>query len=228
VISLILPYYNRQQATDKALQVLAAYYKEADLEVIVVDDGDPVPFKVKLTPWDTPVLPLNIKVIRLPVHDYPRSPLAAWNAGVEAASGEMIALSQPEVLHPGPVLVEMAAELERLGPDGYVLAAAWCPEQNRWHTHSTLPVPDCPPGTGLGFLSLLYRELYERVGGFDEAYLGGAGYEDRDFIWRLWRAGAQFRIRDDLVVVHPKTGAKTYWKPEGFVINEAIFRKKWC
>ena len=220
MISLILPYWKRQEAANKALSLIASIYADTGLEVIVVDDGDPDPFV-------EPHLPIDLKVVRLPCKSVPKSPVTCWNEGVKAASGDVIALSCIEVLHRGLVLTAMEDALEEIGENGYILAAAWCPEQHAWHTHSSVLVPQCPPGTGLAFLGVMYRELYDRAGGFDEAYREGAGYEDRDFIHRMHRAGAQFVIRDDLVVTHPKTGATIKWPPEAFSRNKLIFEETW-
>lgn len=219
-ISLILPYWKRQAAADKALAMLAEQYQNLDLEVIVVDDGDPEPFRV-------PLLDMSLVCMRLPKKLAPKSPVTAWNRGVEIATGDLIALSCIEVLHQKPVLAEMAEELFERGPKAYVLAAAWCPEQQAWHCHSTVHFPDCPAGTGTTFCALMRRELYQEVGGFDEVYRDGAGWEDRDFIHRLVRAGAEFVIRDDLVVTHPKSGAQIRWGAEQFARNEAIYRERW-
>ena len=219
MISLILPYWLRQEAADMALALLDQHYAGMDLEVVIVDDGSPEPFR-------TPQTRLNIKVVRLPTKKWPKSPCLCWNEGVKAASGEVIALSCIEVLHEQPVLAEMLAELERT-PNGYILAAAWCPEQQAWHTHSTVEVPECPKGTGLAFLGLMKRELYERAGGWDEEYRDGAGYEDRDFIHHMTQAGAVFVKRDDLVVTHPKTGASIAWGEAKFARNKALFERKW-
>ncbi len=221
MISLILPYWNRQEAADRALELIAQHYAHMlDLEVIIVDDGSPVPFRM-------PDLAVRARVVRLPLKDEPKSPATCWNEGVKAAKGDIIALSCIEVLHTKPVLDQMRSELLNAGRDGYVLAAAWCPEQQAWHTHSSVEVPECPKGAGLAFLGMMHRELYERVGGFDEAFRDGAGYEDRDFIWRLSNAGAQFIKRDDLVVTHPKAGASIAWGEAKFTRNRKLFEKKW-
>ena len=219
-ISLILPYWKRQAAAVAALVRLADLYPHLDLEVIVVDDGDPEPFRV-------PLLPLNLVCLRLPQKDRPMSPVTAWNRGAEIATGEAIAISCVEVLHEQPVLAGMLEELELRGPMAYVMAAAWCPESRAWHCHSTVHFPECPPGTGAPFCALLHKSLYRLVGGFDEIYRDGVGYEDRDFIHRLNRAGAEFVVRDDLVVQHPKTGATIKWGAEAFARNEAIYRQRW-
>ncbi len=219
MISLILPYWNRKEAADRAFRTLEQY-QGTDLEIVLVDDGSE-------EPYIAPPSGLNIQYVRLPYHQQPRSPLAAWNAGVAASTGEFVCLSCVEIMHPEPVLAEMALEVERLGPKGYVLAAAWCPEMDEWHCHTSRPVPTCPKGTGISFCGMMHRELFDSAGGFDPEYIVGAGFEDRDFIQRMHNAGALFLIRDDLKVVHPKDGAHIDWGADRFAINEALYFKKW-
>lgn len=221
MISLILPYWNRQAAADEAMELLYKNYWDTDLEIVVVDDGSETPFKA-------PDSGLNIKVVRLPTKVGPKCPATVWNAGVDASSGDLVALSCIEILHVLPVLERMAERVTQAGPDGYVLASAWCPEQRKWHCHSSVAVPDCPPGTGIAFLGMMHRELWDRAGGFGEEYRDGAGYEDRDFIHRMVNAGARFIIADDLMVIHPKRDATIRWEQSGFARNEAIFRKRWA
>lgn len=220
MISLILPYYSRPEAADKALRLLADTYRGVDMEVVVVDDGSPVPFLA-------PAVDLNIKVLTLPKKPGPMCPATVWNAGVEAASGDIVVLSCVEVLHEKPVLEQMADEVSKRGSMGYVLAAAWCPEEAKWHCHSTVHVPDCPIGTGIAFCGAMHKTLFKLVGGFEPAYRDGAGYEDRDFIRKLLRAGARFVIRDDLVVTHPKSGATTDWPDGGFDRNAKLYEERW-
>jgi hypothetical protein len=223
MISLILPYWNRQAAADRALALLAQTYAGAGIEVVVVDDGSPMPFAC-------PDVDLNVRVIRMPQKCWPLSPVTPWNVGVREAAGDVIALSCIEVLHEEPVLEQLAQELEQQGPLGYVLAAAWCPELAEWHCHSqhrSAGAPALPEGCGRSFCAVLNRSLYEAVGGFDEAYRTGAGYEDMDFVHRLRAARAKFVIRDDLVVVHPKSGATTKWGAGMFERNERLYRAKW-
>lgn len=224
MISLILPYWNRQGAADRALELIGRQYAHLDLEVIVVDDGNPVPFSA-------PRFPLDLRVVTMAQKYEAKSPVTCWNVGVKLARGDLIALSCIEVLHREPVLAEMAHELAGLGPKGYVLAAAWCPELDEWHCHSrfrSAGAPELPAGCGRAFLGLMHRDLYQAAGGFDEEYREGAGYEDIDFVYRLQRAGAEFRIRDDLVVAHPKAGASIAWGSEKFARNAALLQRKWA
>lgn len=217
MISLILPYWDRQEAANKALELIAKHYRTTNLEVIVVDDGNKVPF-VK------PKLPIDIQVVRRPEKPLPTPQSKAWNAGVKAAHGDIIALSCIEVLHEAPILAGLAKHLEAFD---YVLAATYCPEFNEWQCKSDKQWVDLPMGIGPGFLGLMRRETFEKIGGFDESYHEGAGYEDRDFARRVLKSGAKVKICDDLVVIHPKTGATIHWPQEGFIRNEQLYRSKW-
>lgn len=219
MISLILPYWNRQEAADKALRLLESTYAGLDMEVVIVNDGD--------INFHLPETSLKTLVVDLPQKSGPMCPATAWNAGVEAASGSYVALSCIEILHEQPVLQGMADELDRLGSLGYVLASAWCPEAGEWHCHSSVSVPTCPKGTGIAFLGMMRKTLFQAVGGFDREYRDGAGYEDRDLIQRLSAFGAKFMICDDLKVIHPKTGATTAWPAGGFERNESLYFSKW-
>ena len=77
ILSIIIPYYNTQKYTDELLSVLNAQMSE-DIEVILVDDGSPEPFKTDY-PW--------LKIIR---QDHAGSSTAR-NAGLDTAAGDYIA-----------------------------------------------------------------------------------------------------------------------------------------
>lgn len=226
-ISLILPYWDRPAAAARGLASVARCYGDLDLEVVVVDDGTPAPFA---PPNDLPGMTPRMTVVRLPTKTGPLSPVTPWNIGAAAATGDWLALSCIEVIHETPVLDALAQAAGALGPKGIALAAAWCPEMAEWHCHSThrsAGAPALPEGTGRPFCAVLHRSLYEAVGGFDEAFRAGAGYEDMDFINRLLAAGARFQIRDDLVVTHPKTDARIHWPPAMFARNRALYEARW-
>jgi hypothetical protein len=226
MISLVLTYWNRQRAADDALEMLAACYPSLDMEVVIVDDGSPVPFV------NRPGMPWPVRVVRLPEKAGPLNPCIPINTGVLAAQGDIIAISGIEMLHTSPVLGAMRDELGTLGRQGYVLAACLEPKKPRWHAHSSLAgrsvhgIP-MPAWSNYHFLAMLNRCLWERAGGMDEDYRAGAGYDDADLVMRLARAGARVRMRDDLVVNHPRAGARSGWPDEMFRINKKLFVSKW-
>lgn len=221
MISVVMPYWERSFALAGALALFALHYAEAKIEVVVVDDGSE----------DKPVLdtyPFPVRVLTLPRKPAPMNPCVPINRGVEAARGDVIVITNPEILHKEPALPRMLDELEALGANGYVLAAAWCPEQGQWHCHSSRKHAEkVPQGAGYHFCAMLNRSLWDAAGGFDEGYRQGAGYDDPDWTWRLHRAGAKFKICDDIVVIHPKSGARTEWPMGGFERNRLLFESKW-
>ena len=228
MISLILPTFNRHHATDRALILMAEQYPDLDLEVVIVDDGSETPY---LAPYE---MPWPVRVDYLRPKSYPLNPCVPINWGVLESRGEFIALSSPEILHVNPVLEQMRDAIIGTGPSTYVTAAVWCPEQKRWHAHSTRrPLcPDrttfvLPEGSQYHFLSMMTRTLWDQTGGFDLDYRDGAGYDDDDFVMRLARAGARFVMRDDLIVEHPKEGARSAWTTAQFHRNRGLFLSKW-
>ena len=220
MISLILPYWDRQQVTDKAMTLLWTHYHDLDLEIIVVDDGNKEPYRK--TQW-----PLCVKIVRLPEKSNPMDSCLCYNKGFEVATGDYIALSNPETFHVKPVLEQMRDSIQN--DNDYVMAAAWCPEHKRWHCHSSMKRSDSndvgsflPKGANYHFMSMMKRSLWP---GFDEDYRMGAGYSDADFVMRI--KDANFIMRDDLVVEHVRTGARAQWTAPMFARNRDIFMRKW-
>jgi GT2 family glycosyltransferase len=227
MISLVLPYYDRQEATDDAMKFMATHYADIALEVILVDDGSPEPYV-------PPVMPFPLVIVRLQKKYVPLNPCTPINEGAKYARGEYIAISNPEILHLDPVLEQMRNQIAADGPKTYVLAACWCPEQRRWHCHTSQQRRNdsdvgayLPTGANYHFMAMMHRSLWEETGGFDEDYRDGAGYDDPDFVRRLHKAGANFVIRDDLVVLHPRKGARADWTAEMNQRNRQVFLSKW-
>jgi|GEM_PF-2699338 len=225
-LSLIWPYWQREAVTDKACHLLAQHYADLDMELIIVDDGNALPYQ-------PPAMPFRVQVVRLPQKSGPLNPCVPLNRGVAAAHGDIIGLSCPDHLHTTPILRQMIAELGD-DPKKYVLAAAWHAEKQVWHCHSTRNRPNdgdvgsmLPKGADYHFMAIMHRSLWDDTGGFDEDYRDGAGYDDPDFVMRLQHAGAKFCMRDDLVVEHVRIGAQSGWTPEMFRRNRQIFLNKW-
>lgn len=218
-ISLVLPYWNRQAAADAALELIAEQYAALpDLEVVVVDDGSTPPFEYGgFNPDIGPVL----RVVRLPDKPNAMATCVPYNKGVAAASNDIIALSSVEMLHKMPVLVAMRDELLRGDENTYVSASVWCADSRAWHAHSSLKRPP------LNFMTMLRRSLWERAGGMDEEYREGICFDDDDFLKRLQSVGMHYVMRDDLVVEHPRKGAKAPYSTAQHDRNRALFARKW-
>lgn len=193
------------------------------MEIVIVDDGSPEPPRLGEYPW-------SVRVVTLPQKKEPMCPCVPCNIGVSLARGDAVLLTGPEIIHRTPILQGMRAKLGELGPKGYVSAAVW---GGWWYCHSRLMPPDkavgrapSPKGAALHFCAMLHKDFFNEVGGFDEQYRNGAGFDDNDFLWSLDRAGAKFAICDDLIADHIPC-PRCEWPEGGFGRNQAIFKAKW-
>lgn len=223
--SMIFPYWQRQKVTNESIKRLNQLYTDLPLEIIVVDDGSPEPFV-------SPESEIPIKVIRLPDKQGPKDPCVPMNRGVSASSGEIVCLSNPELMHNGPVLIEMIRQLTELGEKGLVMASVWCPEDKRWHVHPsiggrTIHGIKMPKWENSTFLAVMYRKFWDLFGGFDEEYRDGWGYGDHDLVLRIDKHGPGVVVRPDLVVTHSRSGAKSAWTQDMLARNRQLFIKKW-
>lgn len=184
MISICMPYWQRQRELDRSLAAYRRVYQHLALEISIADDGSP-----------EPVAAPECVVTRLPAKTVGLNPCVPLNAAVRASTADVIVLTNPEIEHREDVLSGMRALLE--GPLDYVTVACrdvsgmWLagPEVD-YTKNGRLPVP---AGGHFHFCAMLRRELFERVGGFDEGYRHGRSCEDNDWLWALHAVGARFR-----------------------------------
>jgi hypothetical protein len=207
-----MPYWNRQAALDRAIAAYSGLYGHLDLEIVVCDDGSPEPVSAP-----------GCVVVSLPRKGGPLNPCVPINWAVATASGDVIVLTNPEIVHTERTLDHMLVLLE--DEMDYVVASCrdadgqWLAgDRVRYDRDGRLPVP---PGAHFHFCAMLRRSLWDLVGGFDEDYRYGQGCDDNDWLWRLHRAGARFRLCES-TVTHYRSGLR--W---GIKMNHEIFREKW-
>lgn len=221
MLSVVMPYWNRANLLRETLDSFEIY-GDLEFEVVIVDDGSPEPPEIASHSFP-------VKLVSLPQKTDLKNPCLPWNLGVEKAKYDIIVLTHAEIRHEKPVFPFMMEELGNLGPKGYVLASCWGVDQSRWYCYPGYKGPKAdmiPDGAGLNFCAMLNRGFFEEIGGFDEIYRDGAGYEDNDFIWSVHKNGGNIVIRPDLVVSHYRTNVN--WGKEGFAKNKRLFHDKWA
>lgn len=212
MVSTCAPFWNRQPALDEMVATYRSLYPGVELSIC--DDGSIPPAKA----------PEGVILTRLAEKSRSLNPCVPINRAVAASSGDVIVLTNPEVVHRESVLGTMFEALET--PWDYVTARCYDVVSRLWlagpevdySTGGRLPVP---PGAHFHFLAMLHRSLWDRAGGFDEDYREVQGCDDNDWLWRLSRVGARFRTAP-VTVYHERS--TTRWDlPHG----REMFRRKW-
>lgn len=189
-ISVVMPLYNGLAYVEEALRSVMDQTLLPG-EVIVVDDGSSDGSDEFVECLDSPV---PIKV----VHQPNRGQSAARNAGVELASGELIAfLDQDDAWRPEHLEVLRRAILKKPGigwayhdfdemdSAGGTITRSFIHEHRLVHPKTSLAT--CLSGDlmVLPSASMLRKGAFVEAGGFDERL---AGYEDDDLFVRMFRA----------------------------------------
>ncbi len=189
LVSVVIPAYNAERYLGEAIEsVLAQTY--APLETIVVDDG---------SSDGTAAVAGSYPEVLLITQDN-AGPAAARNRGFAASEGELVAFHDADdLMTPDKLAVQVAAISDPA--IGCVLAEQELlieedAELPFWVAGSKVPTvmpakpdeladePDVHPMT-----MLVRREVFERVGGFDEEMRAA---EDFDWMLRAAEAGVEF------------------------------------
>ena len=204
-VSVVIPYYNREGTILRCVES-ALRQTHRDLEVIVVDDGS----RSRQALYEA-LEPLEDGRLSIVHHLRNLNGSAARNTGVQASKGEWVAFldSDDEWLED-----KLEKQLALVGRVGEAVCYCRCRVETRPRDEALLrgiPKRGIRPGESVGdylFLAngfmatagiLLRRELALRTP-FNESL---ARHQDYDFVMALERAGAEFVMCDEpLVVVH--------------------------
>lgn len=237
--SVCMPYYERKELLRFCYLRLAHLYFQCPQElyrVFICDDGSPA--RLERFPDSTS---------RLPAHTGMRNPAAAINTVIAAANTDWIVLTNPEIFHVDPILLEAKEFFEKpqnkdtlfcgrvihLGEkwtnqlkedptmNPATLEDRGSPSWGRWWTSH----PDFAPKPYHN-LFVFHRSLWERIGGIPYEYMAGLGWEDEDLRESFLQIAPAYWSQS--TVAHLYHG-EHYLGPEAqklSQINEAFFRKR--
>jgi glycosyltransferase involved in cell wall biosynthesis len=187
-ISVIVPTHNRRALLERKLRALER--ELGDFEIIVVADGCADGTVDFLRNFGTK---LDVQVLELPG----LGAAAARNAGVRASSGRVLLFSDDDVIpRSGWVLAHANAHSQK---NVVAVGRLELPTQLRDGTNFLGPKALWWNATGAN--SSMSRDLFDRAGGYDEAFREYGG-EDPDLGFRLLKSGANFVFLDRAVAEH--------------------------
>jgi hypothetical protein len=224
--SIILPYYRRPELKDTLQSFDYKYTGREDFEVIIIEDSKNASDDQQHT---TLMNIINEFKERLTVRHYiddfvSFNPAHKYNLGFTKSSGQYIVLSSPEVIHESDIL------------DGF--DTAFCKDNKSYIVCSCKAVEDgkflmwyqnsIHRNVLFHFCSAMSRENFIKIGGFDESYCKGIGFEDEDLVARIIGNGIKIIPRDDLITIHVEHSREYIDKHRELVeVNRSLYLSRY-
>lgn len=206
--SFIMPYYKRPELYITLSSYLYHYKDRGDIEIITVEDS-----KNRESQEDHNILEdivkkykdiFPIRIVSDPVESY--NPATKYNTGSTYAKGNILILTSPEVVHCSNILAEIDKEnLSYIYIVCACLAVKLFKKGNTfndctftsvmWYQHSSYR------NVKYHFCTAISKDNFTKVGGFNEVFSKGIGYEDDNFVKRVENY-LTIIPRDDLLTYH--------------------------
>lgn len=231
--SIIVPVFNHSELTRRCLETLLEQRSSLDPELIVVDDASE-----DSTPDMLADLAGEIVVVQRRENG---GFAAACNEGVAATSAPFLVFLNNDTEPGGDWLAALVAYAERipaaavvgsklLYPNGTVQHAGVVITRERQPRHIYGGFPADHPAVArsrrfqcvTGAATLVRREAFEQVGGFDTVYRNA--YEDIDLCLRLGRLGYEIHYCAESVLTHLETMTRDF---RDYDRNGALFLERW-
>lgn len=220
MISVVTAYYNRKKLFVRTLESMKLQYGIIKFEVIAVDDGSDEFERIEDLQYIYPFL----RVIRLEKENkWYLNSCIPFNIGFSEVKGDKIIIQNPECFHLSPILEYVE---KNLADNHYLSFACYSLDKKNTDEEHVFFNQDylknlisknnrtCTYDGDLGWYNhsihrpkayhfcaaLTTNDLFD-LGGFDERYAKGIGYDDDEFIWRVKRK-LKINFIDDLIVLH--------------------------
>lgn len=236
-ITIVITYINRKYQLHNTLQSIKQYGH--NVEIIIVDDGSTDGEDIHCFENDyTKIITMKNKTWI--------NPCISFNTGFKAARGDIIIFQCAECIHIGNIIGNVLSNItentymnysalsidsvltQRIfnGEDVYTVVTPHLNDYinanggTGWYNH-----PKYRPEM-LHFCSaIMKKDLYE-LGGFDERYANGLGYDDYDLIHRIKEKHMNIKIIENLFVVHQYHNPfRPGDVPTLMAINEPIYKQ---
>lgn len=237
-----MAYHDRHTLLKKTLDSYKLFYSDVldDIEIVLINDtpslpnGDPA-----IGILETSGIPYQYHVYNRSIDKW-RNPGPVYNRAAEKAKYDFFHLTNPENLHLGPVLKHCQ---DYMTEDNYIVYGCrslkveplsieqvlenpdsltdW-QDANGWYQHTKID------NRLLHFGSIISKQLYNEIGGFDNQFAEGVAFEDNDFIQTIISNGTNVLAFDDPCVAHQRHDRSHIGERyAGFEVNKQKYLTKW-
>jgi len=222
-ISIVTAYYNRKRLFLRTLESIQRQITDFKLEaeLIVVDDGSTTDQRLEDVVERFPFM----KIVRLESENkWYRNSCVPFNCGFEYATGEMVVIQNPECFHYGNILEFVSQHGEKgkyLSFGCFSLDKKTTDTESLFHDnqhlkemfqiHDRLVQHDGDLGwynhsihrpAAYHFCSAIHKDDLFALGGFDERYARGIGFDDDEFVHRIKLKPLKIEFVDYEIVLH--------------------------
>lgn len=241
--SIVMAYIHRPVEFSRTLDSYKKLYHKDDIEIVIVEDlsKEILHHGVCLNILKQSGLNYKHIVINRNTQKW-RNPGILYNKAVELATCDNIHITNPENIHCGPILKHC---VDYMTDDNYIVYACrplkhipdtvtnlsecinnFVDRSNHdgWNQHSKYN------NRLLHFATVISKNLYLKIGGFDYRYENGICFEDNDFVETLLYNKIPILAFDEPFVMHQdheKDISFFEYYEEGFQKNRQIYLDKW-
>jgi glycosyltransferase involved in cell wall biosynthesis len=215
-ISIVTSYFNRKELLISTLKSIKKT-NHKNFEFIIVDDASNEENRIEDLVEEFPF----VKVFRIePENKWYVNPCVPFNFGFSKATGDIVIIQNPECFHTSDILTYVDQNLKEedyyvfgcyslsdettkkllIDPDhhksiNFQQRCATFNGDDAWYNHSFhRPV-------GYHFTSAIYKTKLTDLGGFDERFAYGHGFDDDELLHRIKKI-CNFKIVDNPLVLH--------------------------
>jgi len=214
-VSIVMAYHNRKEQVETTLKSIERSKHANAVEVIIVDDASSSEYSLQEIVKKSS---LYIKLLQIKKSEkWWINPCIPYNIGFKEVTADRIIIQNPECAHYGDII---DTTIEHLTSNNYL--SFHCYSLNREDTieyQKTGNVTFLPRGTiadgtsgfynhyvykrtALHFTSAITKSNLDKLGGFDEVYAHGIGYDDNDLIRRIAQMGLSIQFIEDPLSIH--------------------------
>jgi hypothetical protein len=208
MISIVMSTCNRATQLRRTLESIAAQKAIWGLEVVIIDDGNDATGSI-IDGWPFPVRYFKISRDK---SQNRWNPGPVNNFGVKQAQGSVVILQNAECMHGEHTIYDLVTPLT---DKNVVLAHIEYLDKDGNNTGTPASHDFEREGQALFFCGAIRKELFMRLGGFDEDFKLPQ-CEDNDFSHRLKKEGIEF--------VYSKTRVLHQWHPVAGPLDRRIIK----